>query len=96
MDYILNTHHHADHVDGNIQLKKKYNSKILGFDGDKSRIPGIDICLKENQIHKVGSLLFKVIFIPGHTKGHVAFYFEKEKLIWFYLRLFLSIVSDSN
>ena len=39
LDYILNTHHHADHVDGNIQLKKKYNSKIIGFYDDKNRIP---------------------------------------------------------
>ena len=32
LDFILNTHHHADHVDGNLELKKKYNSKILGFE----------------------------------------------------------------
>ena len=82
LDYILNTHHHADHVDGNILLKKKYNSKIIGFDGDRKRIPGIDILLKENQRHKIGNLLFKVIFIPGHTQGHIAFYFEREKVIF--------------
>tara|TARA_A100001011_G_scaffold359986_1_gene406928 strand:- start:118 stop:876 length:759 start_codon:yes stop_codon:yes gene_type:complete len=82
LDYILNTHHHADHVDGNIQLKKKYNSKILGFEGDKKRIPGIDILLKENQNQIIGNLMFKVIFIPGHTKGHIAFYFEKEKIVF--------------
>ena len=51
LDYILNTHHHADHVDGNIQLKK-YNSKIIGFYDDKNRIPGIDILLKDNQNQK--------------------------------------------
>ena len=82
LDYILNTHHHADHVDGNILLKKKYNSKIIFFDGDQKRIPGIDILLKENQNYKIGNLLFKVIFIPGHTRGHIAFYFEKEKIIF--------------
>ena len=82
LDYILNTHHHADHVDGNIELKKKYGSKILGFNVDKDRIPGIDIFLKENQKQKIGSLIFKVIFIPGHTNGHVAFYFEKEKIVF--------------
>ena len=47
LDYILNTHHHFDHVDGNLKLKKKYNSKVLGFDKDKERIPGIDIKLKD-------------------------------------------------
>jgi len=75
LDFILNTHHHADHVDGNLELKKKYNSKVLGFELDKDRIPGIDILLKENQKHKIGKLEFEVIFVPGHTKGHVAFFF---------------------
>ena len=82
LDYILNTHHHADHVDGNIPLKKKYKSKVLGFDNDKDRIPGIDILLKENQIQKIGNLEFKVIYIPGHTKGHIAFYFDKERIVF--------------
>ena len=82
LDFILNTHHHFDHVDGNLKLKEKYSAKVLGFGLDKDRIPGIDILLKENQIQKIGNLEFKVFFIPGHTKGHVAFYFEKEKTIF--------------
>ncbi len=82
LDFILNTHHHVDHVDGNLELKKKYNSKILGFELDKDRIPGIDILLKENQKQKIGKLEFEVIFVPGHTKGHVAFFFFKEKVIF--------------
>ena len=82
LDYILNTHHHADHVDGNIELKKKYNSKIMGFQDDKDRIPGIDILLKNNQNKKIGNLDFKTLFIPGHTKGHVAFYFKNEKIVF--------------
>ena len=82
LNYILNTHHHADHVDGNIELKKKYNSKVIGFEGDKDRIPGIDILLKDNQNQKIGDLMFKTIFIPGHTKGHVAFYFWNNEVIF--------------
>ena len=82
LNYILNTHHHADHVDGNIELKKKYNSKVMGFEGDKDRIPGIDILLKDNQNQKIGDLMFKTIFIPGHTKGHVAFYFWNNEVIF--------------
>ena len=80
LDFILNTHHHADHVNGNLELKKKYNSKILGFSQDKRRIPGIDILLEENQKQKIGNLEFEVIFIPGHTKGHIAFFFSKEQI----------------
>ena len=82
LDFILNTHHHADHVDGNLKLKKKYNSKILGSFLDKDLIPGIDILLKDNVNHKIGNLEFKVILIPGHTKGHIAFYFDKEKVVF--------------
>jgi len=82
LDFILNTHHHYDHVGGNKKLKKKYNAKVLGFENDKNRIPGIDKVLKDNQEFKIGTLNFSTIFIPGHTKGHIAFYFKKEKVIF--------------
>ena len=82
LDFILNTHHHHDHVGGNIDLKKKYSSKIIGFENDKNRIPGIDKFLKHNQDFKVGKLNFTTIFIPGHTKGHIAFYLKDEKIVF--------------
>jgi len=82
LDYILNTHHHFDHVDGNQKLKEKYKSKVLGCEIDKDRIPGIDIALKEKQNFKIGNTSFEVIFIPGHTKGHIAFYFRNEKIVF--------------
>ena len=43
LGFILNTHHHYDHIGGNSELKKKYNAKVVGFRGDKDRIPEIDI-----------------------------------------------------
>ena len=82
LDFILNTHHHFDHVGGNSELKKKYSSRILGFEKDKKRIPAIDVLLKEGQEFRIGSLNFKTIFIPGHTLGHIAFYLEKEKIVF--------------
>jgi hydroxyacylglutathione hydrolase len=82
LDFILNTHHHYDHVGGNEDLKKKYNSTVLGFENDESRIPVIDKILKDNQEFKIGTLNFTTIFIPGHTKGHVAFYSKNEKVLF--------------
>ena len=82
LDFILNTHHHYDHVGGNKELKNKYSSTVLGFENDKNRIPHIDVVLKDNQEFKIGSLNFTTMFIPGHTKGHVAFYFKKEKVLF--------------
>ncbi len=82
LDFILNTHHHFDHIGGNTELKKKYNSKILGFENDKKRIPDIDILLQDGQEFKIGNLNFTTIFIPGHTSGHIAFYFKNEKVVF--------------
>ena len=82
LKYILNTHHHYDHVGGNSELKKKYNSCVVGFKGDKDRIPEIDILLEDNQIWKKDNFEAKIYHIPGHTLGHIAFHFFKEKKIF--------------
>ena len=82
LKYILNTHHHYDHVGGNKELKKKYNSKIIGFKNDKDRIPEIDILVENNQIWRKENFEAKIYHIPGHTSGHIAFHFFKEKKIF--------------
>ena len=82
LKFILNTHHHYDHVGGNLELKKKYNSKVVGFIGDKNRIPEIDISLEDKQIWKQDKFEAKIYHVPGHTSGHIAFHFFKEKKIF--------------
>ena len=82
LKYILNTHHHNDHIGGNLSLKEKYNCQIIGFEGDKNRIPKIDVLLKDNEIWKNDSFEAKIFHLPGHTLGHIAFYFYKEKKIF--------------
>ncbi len=82
LKYILNTHHHYDHVGGNIELKKKYNSKVIGFVGDKDRIPGIDVLVKDNQVWEEDKFKAKIYHIPGHTIGHIAYHFFEEKKIF--------------
>ena len=82
LKYILNTHHHYDHVGGNFELKKKYNSVVVGFEDDKNRIPEIDILVKDEQVWKADNFEAKIIHIPGHTTGHIGFYFINEKIIF--------------
>ena len=82
LKYILNTHHHYDHIGGNTELKKKFGSVVLGFNGDAKRIPEIDILLKDNEIWNNGNFKAKIIHIPGHTTGHICFYFFDENLLF--------------
>jgi len=82
LKYILNTHHHFDHVGGNKDLKKKYNSVVIGYKDDSNRIPEIDILLEDNQIWKAENFEAKIMHIPGHTTGHICFHFSKEKLLF--------------
>ena len=82
LKYILNTHHHFDHIGGNKELKKKFGSTILGFKDDSHRIPEIDILLDDNQIWKAENFVAKIIHIPGHTKGHICFHFFNEKIVF--------------
>ena len=79
LKYILNTHHHYDHVGGNQELKKKYNARVIGYRGDKDRIPEIDTLVDDQEIWKQESFEAKIIHIPGHTLGHVCFYFFNEE-----------------
>ena len=75
LKFILNTHHHFDHIGGNKDLKKKYNLKIIGFEKDKNRIPGIDIALNDKEIWKSDKFETKIFHIPGHTSGHICYHF---------------------
>jgi hydroxyacylglutathione hydrolase len=82
LKYILNTHHHFDHIGGNIELKEKYDAKIVGSKIDKERIPGIDICLKEGEFFEFNGHKAEIIDIPGHTLGHIAFYIQSENIVF--------------
>ena len=65
-----------------LDLKKKYNSIVIGYKEDASRIPEINVLVEDNQIWKADNFEAKIIHVPGHTTGHISFYFFNDKLIF--------------
>jgi hydroxyacylglutathione hydrolase len=83
LNYILNTHHHFDHTGGNLELKKQYKGlQIVGPRADASRIPGIDIQLGDGDTWRFGNLQARVFDTPGHTRGHITFWFPEAKALF--------------
>ena len=78
LTYILNTHHHWDHVGGNLELKQKTGCKIIAAQLDRDRIPGIDSGVSENDVISLGKHMARVISTPGHTSGHIVYHFTKD------------------
>ena len=80
--YILTTHHHFDHVGGNLQLKEKYGLKIIGSDIEKNLIKEIDHTVNDGDTFQLGNKKVKAILAPGHTKGHILWHFEEDKILF--------------
>ncbi|MCC5635578.1 hydroxyacylglutathione hydrolase [Nostoc sp. CHAB 5844] len=73
---IFNTHHHHDHVGGNQQLMQRFPTlTVYGGAEDKGRIPGQRVFLQQGDRVSFGDRIAEVIFVPGHTRAHIAYYF---------------------
>jgi hydroxyacylglutathione hydrolase len=79
---ILNTHHHWDHVGGNLELKQKTGCKIIAAQSDRERIPGIDLGVSEDDVIALGSKSARVISTPGHTSGHIVYHFAEDGVLF--------------
>jgi len=75
LTHILNTHHHFDHTGGNLPLKEEFGAQVVGPAKDRDRIPGIDVGVSEDAMWTLGGHDVRVLEIPAHTKGHIAFVF---------------------
>ncbi len=75
---IFNTHHHHDHVGGNLQLLARYpRAVVYGSQADRGRIPGQTVELQAGETVEFAGQQAKVLFVPGHTRGHIAYYFPE-------------------
>ncbi len=73
-DIILTTHHHGDHVEANLALKKRFGLKIIGPKAEADQIPGIDETVSEGSKLEFAGQPVEVIDTPGHTAGHVCYF----------------------
>jgi hydroxyacylglutathione hydrolase len=73
---VLSTHHHPDHSAANPELAKRYDAPVFGHVSDAGRIPGFTTGLEEGDTVRVGNETARVLFIPAHTRGHIAYAFD--------------------
>ena len=80
---ILVTHHHADHVQGISELRAHFPQvRVSGPAAEETKIGGLDVRLKDGDLISVGDLQARVIETPGHTAGHISYYFAEAHLLF--------------
>jgi len=78
LTHILTTHHHGDHVEGNLELKREFGCTIIGPAAEADRIPGIGKLVKGGDVFTFGGRDVNVIATPGHTKGHIVYHIPSD------------------
>lgn len=82
LTHIFTTHHHADHVDGNLALKQAFGCRIIGPASEAGRIPGIDEQVSGGDTFTWAERALHVMDCPGHTNGHIAFHMPSEQAVF--------------
>lgn len=80
--HILITHHHDDHIAGLKALAAATGARVLGAAADSHRLPRLDEALREGDVVRIGMDEGKVIAVPGHTLGHIAYHFPDSGLLF--------------
>jgi hydroxyacylglutathione hydrolase len=75
LDLILLTHHHGDHIAGTDAVRDRYGARVAGAHADAHRLPALNQAVRESDSVVLGESVGRVIDTPGHTHGHVAYYF---------------------
>jgi hydroxyacylglutathione hydrolase len=77
LDVIFLTHHHPDHVAGTDEVGARYGATVVGASADAYRLPRLDIAVAEGDNVRFGDTAARVMETPGHTLGHIAFFFPE-------------------
>lgn len=82
LTHVLATHHHNDHIGGVPELKEKTGCTVVGARVDRDRIPGIDIEVGDGDTFMLYEAEAKVWEVPGHTRGHIAYWFPESHALF--------------
>jgi hydroxyacylglutathione hydrolase len=82
LTHVFNTHHHHDHVGGNMELKQATGCTVVGHGKDAARIPGIDVHVNDGDSIDLGAQTALVLDVSGHTSGHIAYWFEDSAAVF--------------
>ena len=83
LTHILVTHHHADHTQGIAGLKARFpDAVVIGPAKEADKIPSLEVKVRENDLVEVGRLKGKVLETPGHTAGHIVYWFDDDALLF--------------
>ncbi|CAK0777782.1 Hydroxyacylglutathione hydrolase [uncultured Gammaproteobacteria bacterium] len=78
LTHIFNTHHHGDHIGGNLELIGRYDCEVIGPRSETDRIPDISILVGDEDTVAFGNHTVRVFDTPGHTRGHVCYWFADQ------------------
>ena len=82
LNFILNTHHHPDHIGGNLALKQQFSATIIGPASDVDRIPGLDRGVSDGDSVAIGTHRGQVMEVHGHTRAHIAYWFGADQAVF--------------
>jgi hydroxyacylglutathione hydrolase len=79
---ILSTHHHPDHAMANPILAKQWSVPVYGHASDRERLAGFTDGLEEGDTVSVGREVARILHIPAHTRGHIAYVFDDARAVF--------------
>ena len=82
LSHILITHHHHDHIDGVAMLEAATGARVIGAQADAHRLPHMTETVVAGEALHVGMQEVIIYDVPGHTRGHIAYYFKAAGLLF--------------
>lgn len=82
LTHVLATHHHDDHIGGVPEIKAATGCVVVGPRADRDRIPMIDVEVGDGDVYKLHEAEAKVWDVPGHTRGHIAYWFAESRALF--------------